>query len=104
MRRRFPSDSYAADKARRLRRINRRAVPELQKAFESGELSLRKFDVLSRLSPRKQRRIIASEKATGAAALLAARTIDQFLDGIGAGTKILLPEVAGAISNAVQQP
>jgi hypothetical protein len=102
MRRRYVSDSYTIDKARRLRRIKRRAVPELQKAFENGELSLRKFDILSRLSPRKQRRIIASEKATSAAALLAAKAINQFLDGIGAGTKIMLPEVIAAISSGLR--
>ena len=102
MRRLYASDSYAIDKARRLRRIKRRAVSELQQAFESGELSLRKFDILSRLSPRKQRRIIASEKASNAAALIAAKAIDEFLDDIGTETPIQLPEVAAAISSAVR--
>jgi hypothetical protein len=79
MRRLYASDSYAIDKARRLRRIKRRAVSELQKAFESGELSLRKFDMLSRLSPRQQRRILATEKARSAATLVAAEAINDLL-------------------------
>jgi hypothetical protein len=84
-----------------LRRIKRRAVPELQEAFANAELSLRKFDILSRLSPRQQRRIVATERAGGAAALLAARAIDELLNVANPG-QVRLSEVTAAIRNAVQ--
>ena len=45
MRPRYASDSYDADKARRLRRIRRRACPELKDAYEAGTISLRQFDL-----------------------------------------------------------
>jgi hypothetical protein len=102
MRRRYPSDSYASDKARRLRRIKGRACPELTSAFEAGEISLRQFDLRSRLGVRQQKRIIAAEGARSTAALIAAATINRFLDNMGTGTPIQLREVAAAISDAVR--
>ena len=101
MRRRYPSDSYASEKARRLRRIARRSSAELTRAFESGQLSLRQYDLLARRPTRQQRHLLAAQKAKDMAALIAARTINQFLDSVGAGTKIMLSEVAAAISSAV---
>jgi len=104
MRRRFPSDSYAAERARRLRRIARRSSTELTKAFESGQLSLRQYDLLSRRSTRQQKRILAAERSRSVTALVAAQTINQFLDSLEARTPISLRELAGAVRNAVQQP
>jgi hypothetical protein len=102
MRRRYVSDSYASDKARRLRRVESRACSELKEAYESGRLSLRRYDLLSRRPTRQQRRIIAAERASSVAAMVAAVTIDQLLDGLGTGTPIQLREVAAAISSAVR--
>jgi hypothetical protein len=97
MRRRFPSDSYGNEKKRRLRRIQNRAHPALIDAYEHGDLSLRQFDLLSKLPPAKQRRLIAAEKARSASALLAAQAVNQFLDSLSTGTPIRLSEVAAAI-------
>jgi hypothetical protein len=102
MRRRFPSDSYASDKARRMRRIKGQACSELTQAFEAGEISLRQYDLRSRLGIRQQKRIIAVERARGTSALVAADTINQFLDNLGTGTPLSLREVAAAISSAVR--
>jgi hypothetical protein len=101
-RRRYASDSYDADEARRLRRIESRACPELQQAYEGGRLSLRKYDLVSRGSKAQQRRVVTAQKARDVATLIAARTIDQFLDGIGTETPIQLREVVSAIRNAVR--
>jgi hypothetical protein len=73
----YPSDAYPEAKARRLRRISKRAVPELIAAFEHGELSLRQFDSLSRLRPRQQKRRIAERQQQIDAALVAAQTIEE---------------------------
>jgi hypothetical protein len=104
MRRRFPSDSYAAEKKSRLRRIRNRACSSLSRAFESGQLSLRQYDLLSRRPTRQQKRIIAAERSRSVTALVAAQTINQFLDSLEARTPISLRELAGAVRNAVQQP
>jgi hypothetical protein len=76
MRRRYPSDSYQADKTRRLKRIERRACHELQQAYQGGQLSLRQYDLLSRRPTRQQKRLIAGEKARSASALVAAEAIN----------------------------
>jgi hypothetical protein len=102
MRRRFPSDSYTNEKPRRLRRIASRSSAELTRAFEAGEISLRQYDLRSRLGVRQQRRLIAAEKARSIAALIAAETVNRFLDDIGTGTPIQLSEVVAAITNAVR--
>ena len=47
----FASHSHAEARARRLRRIERRATTELKAAYEEGRLSLRQYDLLSKLSP-----------------------------------------------------
>jgi hypothetical protein len=102
MRARYPSDSYQADRERRLRRIKGRACPELTQAFETGEISLRQYDLRSRLRVRQQKRLIAAEKAKIASALVAADTINQFLDGLSSGAPLKLREVVVAISSAVR--
>jgi hypothetical protein len=102
MRRRYESDSYQADKARRLRRIQSRAHPELIRAFECGELSLRRFDEISKLGLRRQQHLIAAQKARSTAALLAAEALNRFLDNLSTETPIRLSEVAGAISSALR--
>jgi hypothetical protein len=101
MRRRFPSDSYASEKARRLRRIARRSSAELTRAFENAQLSLRQYDLLSRRPARQQKHIIAAERARSAAALIAAETVNRFLDNLEAKTPIRLSEVSAAISSAI---
>ena len=63
MRARYPSDSYQADKKRRLKRIERRACSELQQAYQGGQLSLRQYDLLSRRPARQQHRIITTQRA-----------------------------------------
>jgi hypothetical protein len=102
MRTRYASDSYASDKARRLRRIKGRACPELTQAFETGEISLRQFDLVSRSPKAQQRRIIEAVQRKTAMALVAAATINQLLDSLETGTPIQLREVVGAIRNAVR--
>jgi hypothetical protein len=102
MRRRYTSDSYASEKARRLRRIEGRACFELQQAYQGGQLSLRQYDLLSRRPARQQKHIITAERAKIASAFVAAATINQFLDSLGTGTTIQLREVVAAISSAVQ--
>ena len=104
MRRRYPSDSYASEKARRLRRIQRRSSVELTRAFESGQLSLRQYDATSRRSIREQKRFVADLERETVGAQTAAKVIERFLSDLQAGTPIRLREVVAAISNAVQQP
>jgi hypothetical protein len=102
MRRRYPSDSYEASKTQRLKRIRSRATVELSRAFEAGRLSLRQFDAISRRSIREQKRFVAAQRARIASALVAAATINQFLDSMETGTPLRLREVAGAISSAIR--
>jgi hypothetical protein len=47
---------------------------------------------------------MAAEKARSTAALLAAQTIEQFLDSLSTGTPLSLREVAAAISDALRRP
>jgi hypothetical protein len=102
MRARYPSDFYASDKARRLRRIKSRACPELEQAYENGQLSLRQFDMVSRGPKSQQRRLIAAEQRKTATALTAAQVIEDLLCAAKPGTPIRLSEVAAAISSAVR--
>jgi hypothetical protein len=102
MRPRYESDSYAVNKARRLKRIERRACRELQQAYQSERLSLRQYDLISRRPARQQHRIIAAERARNAAALIAADTIEKLLDSLGTGTPLCLREVVSAVTNAVR--
>jgi hypothetical protein len=61
MRQRFPSDTYEHAKKRRLRKIAGRSSVELIRSFESGQLSLRQYDLLSRRPVKQQQRIIVNE-------------------------------------------
>jgi hypothetical protein len=75
----FASQGYAEARKRRLRRIERTATAELVEAFSQGRLSLRQYDLLSRLSPRHQRRTLSLESDKERAQNLAARTISSVL-------------------------
>jgi hypothetical protein len=83
-----------------LRRIAARAVPELRKAFAAGKLTLRQFELLSRLAPRQQRARVAAINRETEGAQIAAKVIDKILDG----TKddVRLNEISLAISQAVR--
>jgi hypothetical protein len=74
----FPSATYQAVKARRLRSIRRRATRELTVALAGGELSLRKAEILSQLSPARQRRILRQEQLQEQGKRLAARALHDF--------------------------
>jgi hypothetical protein len=101
-RRRYASDSYDADKERRLRRIRRRACPELKNAYEAGTMSLRKFDLVSRGSKVQQKRIVTAQKAKTAITLLAAKAINELLDDAKTG-QVRLSDVTVAITNTVRE-
>jgi hypothetical protein len=75
----YPSATYRAVKARRLRSIQRRATRELSEAFAAGRLSLNKAEVLSQLSPARQRRILAQEQQKEESQRLAALAISSIL-------------------------
>ena len=99
----WESNSYAAGKRRRLKRIERAATGELIKAFGEGKLSLRQTDILSRLEPAKQRREVAEVLAQRARKIdgerLAAVAIAEFLSQ---GDKPLeLSRVAKAIVETI---
>jgi hypothetical protein len=90
----FPSATYAAVKARRLRSIERRATRELSEADADGRLSLNKAEILSQLSPARQRRILAQEQRKEDAKRLAAETLRDLL---AHAKRIDLKEVADTI-------
>jgi hypothetical protein len=99
----FPSQEYAASKARRLRRIDARATPELSQTFAAGRLTLRRYDILSRLPSTKQRAIIAQQEQETARARLAAETINAVLDDTkSSDIPVRLAEIAAGIYEAVQ--
>ena len=75
----FASQSYAEARARRLRRIERTAARELREAFSEGHLSLRQYDLLSKLSPLEQRNAIKSDRHKERAQTLAAAAIRSVL-------------------------
>jgi len=100
MRVRYATNSYEASKTRRLKRIRSRATVELSRAFEAGKLSLRQYDLRSRLEARQQKRLITVERARIASALVAAHAIDEFLNDIKAG-QVRLSDVELAIRKAL---
>jgi hypothetical protein len=103
MRSLYPSQAYAASKARRLRRIRCRATPELAEAFAAGDISLRQFDILSRRGAGEQRARITRQRRESEASLLAARTIEEILDRTkAADAPVHLTEITAAIRYAVQ--
>ena len=75
----FASQSYGEARARRLRRIERRATPELQAAYQERRLSLRAYDQLSKLSPARQRKAIHFDRNKERAQTQAALTIRAVL-------------------------
>jgi hypothetical protein len=98
---RFPSQEYAASKARRLRRIGTRATPDLSQAFAAGKITLRQYDLASRLPLKQQRARIAILNREIEGAKIAAEVIDEILDGTK-GDHVRLAEISLAIREAVQ--
>ena len=98
---RFPSQEYAASKRRRLKRIGVRAVPELSAAFAAGKVTLRQYDLISRLAPRQQRVRIAALNQKINCAQIAAKVIDQILNRTK-DDHVRLTEISLAIREAVQ--
>ena len=96
----YPSATYAAVRARRLRSIHRRATRELSEAFAAGKLSLNRTEILSQLSPARQRRILAREQLKEDAQWLAARAIALFLQTQDA--PIQLSEVTSRIIETIR--
>jgi hypothetical protein len=99
---RFPSQEYAASKARRLRRIAARATSDLSQAFAAGKVTLRQYDLVSRLAPKQQRARIAVLNREIEGAKIAAEVIDEILDG-KKGDHVRLAEISLAIREAVQR-
>ena len=92
----YPSATYPATKARRLTRIRRRACRELVQAYEHGKISLRQFDLASRLSRRQQKRVIAEGRRQVLAQQIAASIINRVLSEY-AGKEIDLSQICAAI-------
>jgi hypothetical protein len=91
--------TYEATKARRLIRVCKRACPELKQAFEKGELSLRQYDLTSRLSVRGQRRALAAKERERRATVTAATVITEILDG---ENEVCLGDVAREIAARIK--
>jgi hypothetical protein len=75
----YASDSYAEAKRRRLCRIGGHAARELTEAFNAGQLSLRRYDLLSRLSPASQRKALQADRRQQDGQSLAAHAIHLIL-------------------------
>jgi hypothetical protein len=99
MRNRYPSQDYVAHKRRRLQRIKARATPELTDVFAGGKITLRQFDLASRLTPGEQRSKIARLNQAIENSRIAAKTIDELLNG--SGGLVQLCEVARTIRETV---
>ena len=97
----FASATYQAVKARRLRSIRRRATRELSEALASGQLSLRRAEIVSRLSPARQRRILAKEQLQEQGERLAAQALHDFL--AQEKGRIDLKQVARRIVETIRQ-
>jgi hypothetical protein len=97
----YRSATYAAVKQRRLRSIERRATRELSEAFAGGALSLRKAEMLSRLSPARQRRILRQEQLQEQGERLAAQALHDFL--AQEKGRIDLKQVARRIVETIRQ-
>jgi hypothetical protein len=97
----FPSQEYAASKVRRLRRIAARAIPELSEAFAAGKVTLRQYDLISQLPATQQRARVAALDREIEEARIAAKVINEMLDG----KKDLprLSDISAAIMQAVQR-
>jgi hypothetical protein len=70
--------------AKRLRRIQRRAIPEVVAALEAGQISVRMADTLLYLPPGQQRaqleRRLAAARERQRKSQLVAQTIRRYLD------------------------
>jgi hypothetical protein len=75
----YASSSYAETKERRLRRAGRYAVRELTDAFNAGNLSLRQYELMSRLSPARQKKTLQLDRHRKEGQQLAARVIHLLL-------------------------
>jgi hypothetical protein len=75
----FASQAYAEARKLRLRRIERTATPELKEACEEGRYSLRQYDLLSKLSPVRQKKALRLDFHKEQAQNLAAATIRAVL-------------------------
>lgn len=85
---------YVASKESRLRRIGLRAIPELVGAYGLGEISLRQYDLMSRLGAVEQRARLAGLERESNCVRLAAEVIEGMLEG---GSAVELREVRRAI-------
>jgi len=90
----YPSETYQAVKARKLRWLRKHATVELILAYETDQLSFRETFKLAHLPARQQRASLARQQQEVEAAQIAARTIEQIL---AAGVPIRLGEIADAI-------
>jgi hypothetical protein len=75
----------------------------LSQAFAACKVTLRQYDLVSRLASQQQRERIAALNREIEGAQVAARTIDEILDcSKGAPDPVRLTEVARSIREAVQ--
>jgi hypothetical protein len=96
----MPTDTISSSATKRARRIERRCIPAVVKAFQSGQISARSADVFLSLPQAEQaqeleRRLSeAHERETGHR--LVAEAIRGYLDGLG-GQKVDLIELGKII-------
>ena len=77
-------------------------TPELSQAFAAGKVTLRQYDLVSRLAPKQQRERVAALNREIEGAQIAARTIEEILDcSKGAPRPVRLTGVARTIPAAV---
>jgi hypothetical protein len=96
----YPSATYQAVRTRRLRSIERRATSQLREAFAAGELSMNRAEILSKLSPTRQRQILAHEQFEKNAQRVAAAVLHDLLSR---GQRIDLSAIADAIRSSVSR-
>jgi hypothetical protein len=94
----FASQGYAEARAGRLRRISKRATGELKEAYEEGRLTLRAYDQPSRLSPFRQRKVVALDRDKEQALFLAAAAFRLVL--ANKPQRIDLAPIIGAIRSS----
>ena len=83
--------------------MNKRAVPELIRAYETGKLSLRRLDILSLRSKRQQKRVIAAKERENRAGAIAAQVIAEILDSQQrVDSPIRLPELGRQIAERLR--
>ena len=100
----FPSQEYRQVKNRRIKRNSRTAIPSVIDALSRGEISLRRAEALSRLSPKLQKKELerqlkeSFDRAQGQR--IAAEVIERFLAGQN-GSRIDLGKLAFVIREAI---